>query len=137
LSEIVNSMLRLKPKERPSTEEILKHPATQRHSGANMPNNSNDYSEPLLGTIKFNPFNLNALKGRLPKASYENEGGKSHRESIDNLHRERVYSACGTRKAYGTCLSMQTTPRSRSRRRPSRSKRRSRTCRCPTRPSSR
>lgn len=68
---MVNSMLRLRPKERPSTEEILKHPATQRHSGNNLNNNSSgDYSEPLLNTIKFNPFNLNALKGRLPKASY-------------------------------------------------------------------
>lgn len=45
LSEMVNSMLRLRPKERPSTEEILKHPATLRHSGNNLNNNSSgDYS---------------------------------------------------------------------------------------------
>lgn len=69
---MVNAMLRLKPRDRPSTEEILRHPATQRHTGTALSNNSSDYSEPLLGTIKFNPFNLNALKGRLPKASYEN-----------------------------------------------------------------
>jgi hypothetical protein len=28
--------------------------------------------DPLLGTIKFNPFNLRNLKEKLPKASYEN-----------------------------------------------------------------
>jgi NIMA (never in mitosis gene a)-related kinase len=138
LSEMVNSMLKLRPKDRPSTEEILKHPATQRHSGSISNNNSNDYSEPLLNTIKFNPFNLNALKGRLPKASYENEGGKSHRESLDNLNRERVYSACGTRKAYGTPHHTQNTHHSPSRkslRRPPR--RKSPTSPPPTRPNNR
>lgn len=44
LSEMVNSMLRLRPKERPSTEEILKHPTTLRHSGKNLTNSSADYS---------------------------------------------------------------------------------------------
>jgi NIMA (never in mitosis gene a)-related kinase len=33
LSEMVNSMLKLRPKDRPSTDDILKHPSTCRHMG--------------------------------------------------------------------------------------------------------
>jgi len=66
-------MLRLRPKERPSPDEILNHPAVLKRSGGENLIHLNYLSnDPLLNTIKFNPFNLHALKGKLPKASYDN-----------------------------------------------------------------
>lgn len=43
LSEMVNSMLKLRPKERPNTDEILKNPATNRHFSGSSQNESNHY----------------------------------------------------------------------------------------------
>lgn len=133
LSEIVSSMLKLRPKERLTTDEILKHPATLRHMDGETISHEAASNDPLLKTIKFNPFNLNALKGRLPKAAYDQEGGeRTHRDSVDKIQRERVYSACGTRKSYGNSLFTQVTRPSRFAKMPQPTK--SPTTRCSSQP---
>ena len=72
LAQLVNLMLQLKPKNRPTSEKLLKMPIVQRkmeelHLNDNM-GKSHDHKE-LLATIKM-PKKLQYLTDRLPKSNY-------------------------------------------------------------------
>lgn len=64
-------------------------------------------TDPLLKTIKYNPYNLNSIKDKLPKSTYKEDKteaetlrGKS-RDSLESLtfqNKDRVLSACKMRK---------------------------------------
>ena len=65
-----------------------------------------------IKTIKYNPFNLNSIKEKLPKSTYDEESFQEKlknrdksKDSLDNLsrhqNRERVLSACGMRNERG------------------------------------
>lgn len=73
LSSLISQMLKLSPGQRPSTDQILSNPVVARHysQGGLLPA-STEKAE-LLQTIKFNPYNLRALKDKLPRANYFKE----------------------------------------------------------------
>ena len=65
-------------------------------------------TDPLLKTIKYNPYNLNSIKDKLPKSSYDEEkteaetlrGRDRSRDSLESLNfqsKDRVLSACKVR----------------------------------------
>jgi NIMA (never in mitosis gene a)-related kinase len=75
LCEFITSMLKLNPKERPSTDEILRNPILKKHLGSKFDefSQSDSKRDPLLNTIKFNPYNLKSLKDNLPRSAYGDE----------------------------------------------------------------
>ena len=90
LGDVIGSLIKIRPRDRPDCDTLLSHPSIIKNSG--MSNVSyEDYSAPLLQTIKFNPYNLNALKKKLPKSSYEedstrvNSRDKESRNSKDSI----------------------------------------------------
>ena len=101
-------LLQVKPKNRPDSETLLKHPILRRKSGVSeeMEQNYPQEGENLLKTIKFNAYNMNSLKNNLPKSSYgpkddTAEQPKMRKDSLDSLdygRKERVLSACGVRR---------------------------------------
>lgn len=69
LSTIISTLLKVKPSERPSCEQILHMPAVEEH----MPDGEeNEGNAELLNTIKI-PRNFKLLQGKLPKSQYEDE----------------------------------------------------------------
>lgn len=66
-------MLKVKPKDRFGTDNLLKHSSIKKRTGSNMAEYTNDrYStqDELLKTIKFNPHNMKSINMNLPKSSY-------------------------------------------------------------------
>ena len=90
LSQLVNQMLQLKPKNRPTSEKLLKMPIVQRkmeelHLNDNMGKNY-DQKE-LLATIKM-PRKLQYFTDRLPKSNYSlNLSYENVKKSIEAPHR--------------------------------------------------
>ena len=71
-------MLKVRPKERPTTDELLKHPTIKKKCGFHIDESDyavydNNKNDPLLQTIKFNHRNMNSIKTNLPKSSYGDE----------------------------------------------------------------
>jgi serine/threonine protein kinase len=69
LSSIISTLLKVKPSERPSCEQILHMPAVEEHL---TENDDSDINKELLNTIKI-PRNMKLLQGKLPKAQYEDD----------------------------------------------------------------
>jgi len=67
-------MLKVKPKDRLGTDELLKHPIIKRKCGGKITEmeiqNYYDKGDALLKTIKFNPRNMGSINSNLPKSSY-------------------------------------------------------------------
>ena len=65
-------MLKVNPKLRPSVDDILANSIVAKNykDGLLTPSDMDDKGA-LLQTIKFNPFNLRALKDKLPKSNYD------------------------------------------------------------------
>lgn len=101
LAAIIAQMLKITPSQRPSTDQILSNPIVARHftQGGLLPS-SNEKAE-LLQTIRFNNFNLKALKEKLPKSNYVREKKEDEKDlSLDRIStgpRDRAMSACGIR----------------------------------------
>lgn len=69
LSSIISTLLKVKPSERPSCEQILHMPAVEEHL---TNEDENEINKELLNTIKI-PRNMKLLQGKLPKSNYEDE----------------------------------------------------------------
>jgi len=69
LATIISTLLKVKPSERPSCEQILHMPAVEEHLTVE---DENDMNIELLNTIKI-PRNMRLLQGKLPKANYEED----------------------------------------------------------------
>jgi len=69
LNSIISTLLKVKPSERPSCEQILHMPSVEEH----LTNEDDEaLNQELLNTIKI-PRNMNLLKGRFPKSQYEDD----------------------------------------------------------------
>lgn len=101
-------MLKVNPKDRLGTDELLRHPALRKKNGGHVSEveikNYYDNGSDLLKTIKFNPRNMGSINSNLPKSSYGKEGqAKKTRDrtdsldSLDYLQKDRALSACGVR----------------------------------------
>jgi NIMA (never in mitosis gene a)-related kinase len=77
LSAIIGMMLKVHPKLRPSVDDILANSIVAKNykEGLLTPAEMEE-ERALLQTIKFNPFNLRALKDKLPKSNYDKEDSK-------------------------------------------------------------
>ncbi|CAK56711.1 unnamed protein product (macronuclear) [Paramecium tetraurelia] len=82
LSEVIKLMLQVVPRNRPSSDAILKNPIVIRNSGSLLVEEEVGGKKvaKLLQTIKL-PYNLKQLKGNLPKANYENKIKRSSSQS--------------------------------------------------------
>lgn len=69
LSSIISTLLKVKPSERPSCEQILHMPAVEEHL---TNEDENEINKELLNTIKI-PRNMKLLQAKLPKSNYEDE----------------------------------------------------------------
>ncbi|CAM5999677.1 unnamed protein product [Sphagnum balticum] len=88
LSSLIAQMLKISPSQRPSTDEILSNPVVTRHynQGGLLP--ASTERKELLQTIKFNPYNLKALKDKLPRANYFKES-QDRESSQDRIQAPR------------------------------------------------
>lgn len=97
---MISLLLKVRPKDRPDAETLLKSSVVRKKAGIILDENEKlmfEESDPLLKTIKYNPYNLNSIKEKLPKSSYE-EPDRSLKGSLEKVgNRERVLSACGMR----------------------------------------
>lgn len=70
-------MLKVKPKDRSGTDDLLKHPIIKRKCGVQISEmdikNYYEKDDSLLKTIKFNPHNMKSINMNLPKSSYGKE----------------------------------------------------------------
>ena len=75
LQEVISSLLKLDPKKRPDTEQLLSNPLVHKHYKGAIETEANEECnvDPLLQTIKYNPRDLKGLKNILPKANYIQE----------------------------------------------------------------
>ena len=74
LSNIINSLLKVDPSKRPSTEELLSNSIVQKkYNGQILVEDDETGGDELLKTIKYNPRDLKGLKNILPKANYEDQ----------------------------------------------------------------
>lgn len=75
LQAVISSLLKLDPKKRPDTDELLANPFVHKHYKGTLDSEANDECnhDPLLQTIKYNPRDLKNLKNILPKANYIQE----------------------------------------------------------------
>ena len=68
-------MLKVNPKDRPDAETLLKNSIVIDKCGLDEKENEIQLllgnTDPLLKTIKYNPYNLNSIKDKLPKSSYD------------------------------------------------------------------
>ncbi|CAD8172279.1 unnamed protein product [Paramecium octaurelia] len=82
LSEVIKLMLQVVPRNRPSSDAILKNPIVIRNSGSLLVEEEVGGKKvaKLLQTIKL-PYNLKQLKGNLPKPNYENKIKRSSSQS--------------------------------------------------------
>lgn len=101
LANMISTMLKMSPAQRPTTDQILSNPIVARHYSAGGLLPTTTEKAELLQTIKFNPYNLKALKDKLPRANYFKERKEDERDlsqdRIQTQPRERVMSACGIR----------------------------------------
>lgn len=81
LNTIISTMLKVKPSERPSCEQILHMPAVEEHITDNDDSNINTE---LLNTIKI-PKNFKLLQTKLPKSQYEDEK-QEELDGVDELN---------------------------------------------------
>lgn len=79
LSTIIAQLLRVKPDERPSCEQIMHYPSFNEH----LPNEiEEELNLQMLNTIKL-PRNIKMLNGKLPKSQYEDASREaSQRKSV-------------------------------------------------------
>lgn len=77
LTTLIATLLKVKPSQRPSCEQIIHMPAVEEHLNAE---DENEINQELLNTIKI-PRNINLLKGKLPASQYEDE----KLEEMDNV----------------------------------------------------
>ena len=72
LQNVISSLLKLDPKKRPDTEELLANPVVVRCYKGEIETESKEEAngDCLLQTIKYNPKDLKGLKNILPKANY-------------------------------------------------------------------
>ena len=90
LSQFINQMLQLKPKNRPTSDKLLRMPIVQRkmeelHLNDSMGKSYNQ--KELLATIKM-PRKLQYLTDRLPKSNYSlNLSYENVKKSIEAPHR--------------------------------------------------
>jgi len=74
LNQIISLLLKVNPKDRPDAETLLKNSTLIKKCGFDekIENKSENFvdSDLFLKTIKYNPYYLNTIKDRLPKASY-------------------------------------------------------------------
>lgn len=77
LTTLVATLLKVKPSERPSCEQILHMPVVEEHLTMD---DDNEINQELLNTIKI-PRNIYLLKGKLPRSQYEDE----KLEEMDNV----------------------------------------------------
>ncbi|CAD8086343.1 unnamed protein product [Paramecium sonneborni] len=82
LSEVIKMMLQVNPRNRPSSDAILKNPIVIKNSGSLLVEEEvgGKKMAKLLQTIKL-PYNLKQLKGNLPKPNYENKIKRSNSQS--------------------------------------------------------
>ncbi|CAD8084523.1 unnamed protein product [Paramecium sonneborni] len=82
LSEVIKLMLQVNPRNRPSSDAILKNSLVIKNSGSLLVEEEVGGKKvaKLLQTIKL-PYNLKQLKGNLPKANYENKIKRSNSQS--------------------------------------------------------
>jgi NIMA (never in mitosis gene a)-related kinase len=80
LSTTISTLLKVKPSERPSCEQILHMPAVEEHM---TESDDSDINKELLNTIKI-PRNMKLLIGKLPKAQYEDDK-LEERDDVDDL----------------------------------------------------
>lgn len=75
LAVVIGMLLKVSPTLRPTTEQLLANSIVQKHFKGDISadDDSKSHNSELLQTIKFNPKNLVALKGKLPKANYIEE----------------------------------------------------------------
>ena len=89
ISDLLNKLFKVDPKERPSCNEILKMDIVQKRieffkAQAGFENVDIDDESLLLKTIKI-PQNILLLGDRLPKANYENDFYKNNNHNNENL----------------------------------------------------
>jgi len=72
LQAVISSLLKLDPKKRPDTDELLSNPLVHKNYKGSIDSEAKEESnpDPLLQTIKYNPRDLKGLKNNLPKANY-------------------------------------------------------------------
>lgn len=75
LQAVIGSLLKLDPKKRPDTDELLSNPFVHKHYKGSLETEVTEECnvDPLLQTIKYNPRDLKGLKNNLPKANYIQE----------------------------------------------------------------
>lgn len=77
---------------------MLKNPILKKKCGLKLASNEledyfDSHKDPLLNTIKYNPFNLNSIKEKLPKSTYDEEKfnekiKRDRRDSLDELNKQ-------------------------------------------------
>lgn len=75
LQAVISSLLKLDPKKRPDTEELLSNSFVHKYykGTIDVEENEEANTDALLQTIKYNPKDLKGLKNILPKANYIQE----------------------------------------------------------------
>ena len=75
MNQIISLLLKVNPKDRPDSETLLKNSTLINKCGVDEKEDEFKLllanTDPLLRTIKYNPYNLNSIKDKLPKASYD------------------------------------------------------------------
>lgn len=72
-------MLKVNPKLRPSVDDILTNSiVAKNYKEGLLSKEEMEEKGELLQTIKFNPFNLRALKDKLPKSNYDKDDSKTN-----------------------------------------------------------
>ena len=76
LQSVIASLLKLDPKKRPDSEELLGNPLVHKYykGEIEVQVRENEHNDALLQTIKYNPKDLKGLKNILPRANYFGEG---------------------------------------------------------------